>query len=334
MTSLIAGLLLSLPGAPVPVDVDVRFPVDMVLRGRTLYVVDFGANVCWALDPDTGRAIRRFGGHGQGPGEIIRPEKAWFHQDRLWLFSHEAKMIATFDPDTGAHVETIRVRAPGFAVGVWDHRLIMAGQSPGRFDPAGAAIALYPLVSGPTGRQAPYLRPGDPRRAAYLAPSDLSRRARGWMQQHLALWLPEQGVLFYGDPLDFTELTRLDLNTGQSEPIALPVFELTAWDGEKPLKKALPELDLYHASGHVWVPTPRGPFLFVTWRRAVGGFLTAILDIKAGVPAGSLVGDRAPVGALDGRMVFWSDPDSPFLQHQPLADVFLEGTGRNPFAPD
>ncbi len=316
----------------VPIEPQLETPVDIVLRGEALFVVDYTGHACWALDARTGRTIQRYGQYGQGPGEIERPEKVWFSDGRLWLFSHDAKRIVVFDLATGAPLETIRVHAPGFAAGLWRDQLIMAGQSPGRFTPDGPVVALYPLVSSTGGRIVAYRSPGGSRQRAFGAPSQLAQKARGWLQQHLALWVPERSALFYGDPVDFGVLIRFDLSTGRTDSIALPVQDLAVWDGRRPIRQALPELDLYHGAGHVLTPTPRGDFLFITWRRAAGGFYTAVLDLTAKAPAGALADDRFPVGALDGRMIFWREADAFSLLRQPLAAVFLEASGRNPFA--
>jgi len=315
--------------SPIPIGVDLAFPVDIALHDGLLYVVDFQAHTAWALDPATGQPIRQFGRYGQGPGEIIHPEKALWSEGRLWLFSHETKTIVAFDPDTGVYVDTIRVACPGFAAGVWRNRLILAGTSPGHYDAKADLVSLAPLIHSVRGRAAQCLRPGDPRRQTYIQPSSLLRRARGWVQQHVALWAPERAALFYGDPLDFATLRRIDLETGRVARIALPAGGLAHWDGRQPIQKAVPTLDLYHVAGHGHLETPAGDFVFVTWRRAAGDFFTAFLDLEAEAPAGTLEGAAFPVGAHEGRMVFFH-PDGSLLL-QPLAEVFLEAVGRNPY---
>jgi len=321
-------LWLGLIGAQtVPVEPDLGFVVDLALRGERLYVVDFSGHACWALDVRTGRGLRRYGRFGQGPGEIAHPEKVWIDNERLWLFSHETKRIVVFDLETAEALETIRVQASGFAVGLVDGQVIMAGHSPGRFDPEAPVVGTHPIVSTPSGRMVVAKATG-----RFGASYRLAQKARGWLQQHLALWAPERGALFYGDPVDFSALQRIDLGTGQSQDVALPVYDLTVWDSRRRIEKALPELDLYHAAGHLLVPTPGGDFLFVTWRRPDGTFYTAILDLDANVPAGSLEGDRFPAGLLADQVVFWFEGEDFSLLLQPLAEVFMEGVGRNPSA--
>jgi len=308
----------------VPLAVDLAFPVDMALHQGLLYVVDFHGHRAWAIDPKDGRPLRQYGRFGQGPGEIMHPEKIIWVDDQVWLFSHESRKIVVFDRDTADYVETIRIQAPGFAVGIWNQHLIMAGQSPGLQDFDNRVIHLAPLRQTPKGRLAVVDRHGK----AFIAPSILAQKAQGWMQQHVALWVPEQETLFYGDPLDFSALSRVHLQTGQVTPVILTSVSLAVWDGRKPIQQAILELDLYHPAGHFFLETPGEDFLFVTWRRAGGDFFTAILDCAANAPAGAIEGQHFPVGALEDRMVFF-DEDG-LLLLKPLADVFREGVGRNP----
>lgn len=167
MRSLLLGCALALGAAPVSGPVSGQVPEWTLERGVTIGSVDdpvYGlsrvggvladADRVFVLQPQDGKVrvfsragefVRDLGRRGEGPGELMRPNRMGWHGSRLWVTEAMSGRLTFFDVATG-EAETIQYRAnvPG-SLHRWMPFAVLAN---------GRIVASPEISTGPEGLMA------------------------------------------------------------------------------------------------------------------------------------------------------------------------------------
>lgn len=167
-------------------ELDLHDPSDLQLLGGHLYILDRG-NDRIAVTDTLLNLIRRFGGRGEGPGELQNPFRMQvLPSGRLAVAEIGNQRISVFTPQ-GRFVRSIPRATPHISAGAFDDTTYLVSGPGGRF---GSGI-LY----GPSGVGRPFGPTGPPERDLGEITSDAAIRVWVGDEDLVAVTRAREGVI-------------------------------------------------------------------------------------------------------------------------------------------